>query len=75
MSDAQQSTTSTRSTRFMRGAGHVNDPEGKLWAPARWVVQLIQYLIALIMLTLAEGFKAVFSGKKPQGRRRGGKTQ
>lgn len=61
---------STRSTRFMRGAGEVNDPEGKLWAPARWVVQMIQYLIALIMLTVAEGFKAVFSGQKPPQRRK-----
>jgi len=58
------------SARFMRNAGTVNDPEHKLWAPARWVVQMIQYLIALIMLTLAEGFKAVVSGKKPQQRRR-----
>lgn len=56
-------------TRFMRGAGQVNDPEGKLWAPARWVVQMIQYLIALIMVTLAEGFKAVVSGKKSRSRR------
>jgi hypothetical protein len=31
---------------------------------------MIQYLIALIMLTLAEGFKAVVSGGKPQQRRR-----
>jgi hypothetical protein len=54
----------------MRSAGQVNDPEDKLWAPARWVVQMIQYLIALIMLTLAEGFKAVVSGGKPQQRRR-----
>jgi hypothetical protein len=66
MSDRPGSTTSSR---FMRGAGQVNDPEGKLWAPARWVVQLIQYMIALVMLTLAEGFKAVFTGKKPQHRR------
>ncbi|KAM0697498.1 hypothetical protein Q7P36_002352 [Cladosporium allicinum] len=76
MSSSQQpSTTSTRSTRFMRGASHVNDPEGKLWAPARWIVQLIQYMIALVVLTLAEGFKAVFSGQKPSGRRRGGKAR
>jgi hypothetical protein len=74
-SQQQPSTTSTRSTRFMRGASHVNDPEGKLWAPARWIVQLIQYMIALVMLTLAEGFKAVFTGQKPSGRRRGGKRQ
>ena len=67
MSDRPGSTTSTR---FMRNAGTVNDPEHKLWAPARWVVQMIQYLVALIILTLAEGFKAVVSGKKPQQRRR-----
>jgi hypothetical protein len=73
-SSQQPSTTSTRSTRFMQGASHVNDPEGKLWWPARWIVQLIQYLIALVMLTLAEGFRSVFSGEKPSGRRRGGKV-
>lgn len=66
MSDRPGQTTSTR---FMRNAGTVNDPENKLWAPARWVVQMIQYLVALIILTLAEGFKAVVSGKKPQQRR------
>lgn len=64
------SSGSARSTRFMRGAGQVNDPEGKLWAPARWVVQLVQYLIAIIMLTIGEGFKAIFSGQSPQHRRR-----
>lgn len=58
----------TRTTRFMRGAGHVNDPEGKLWAPARWVVALIQYLIALIMVTMGEGIKAIFSGKNQRRR-------
>ena len=67
MSDSPES---TRSTRFMRGAGQVNDPEGKLWAPARWVVQLVQYLVAIIMLTIGEGFKAIFSGQNPQNRRR-----
>lgn len=56
----------------MRGAGQVNDPEGKLWAPARWVVQMVQYLIALVMLTVAEGFKAVFSRQNSQGRHRKG---
>lgn len=61
---------SSTSTRFMRGAGTVNDPEGKLWGPARWVVQMVQYLVALIMLTLAEGFKAVVSGKKLESRRK-----
>lgn len=30
---------------------------------------MIQYLIALLLVTLAEGVKAVVSGKGPKGRR------
>jgi len=52
----------------MRGAGQVNDPEGKLWAPARWVVAMIQYLIALIMVTMGEGIKAIFTGNNSRKR-------
>ncbi|CZT17498.1 uncharacterized protein RCC_03332 [Ramularia collo-cygni] len=57
-------------TRFMKGAGQVNDPDNKLWGPAKWLVGMIQYLVAVMMVTIAEGFKAILSGKKPQGRRR-----
>lgn len=71
MSSPSQQDSST-STRFMRGAGQVNDPEHKLWGPARWVVQMVQYLVALVVLTIAEGFKAVVSGKSPQHRRKRG---
>jgi hypothetical protein len=56
------------SSRFIRGAGEVQDRN--LWGPARWVVQLVQYLIAIILVTIAEGFKAIVSGKKPSGRHR-----
>ncbi|KXS95807.1 hypothetical protein AC578_6273 [Pseudocercospora eumusae] len=60
----------SRAQAFVRGAGEVQDPEHKLWAPARWLVQMIQYLIAIIMITIAEGIKSIVSGEKPKHRRR-----
>lgn len=57
MADTQQPSRQSKTADFMRGAGTVNDPENKLWGPARWVVQLVQYLIAIIMIS---GFLATF---------------
>ncbi|KAF2216024.1 hypothetical protein CERZMDRAFT_90048 [Cercospora zeae-maydis SCOH1-5] len=51
MADSQQTSRQSNAGEFMRGAGIVNDPEKKLWAPARWVAQLVQYLIALVMIS------------------------
>lgn len=49
MADVQSSQPS-RTERFIRSAGEVReDPAQRLWAPARWVVQMIQYLVAIIM--------------------------
>lgn len=53
----------------MRGAGQVGDK--RLWGPAKWVVQLVQYLIAIVMVTMAEGVKAIFTGEKRKKRRGG----
>ncbi|KXT09482.1 hypothetical protein AC579_7829 [Pseudocercospora musae] len=50
MSDSQSQSKESRAQAFVRGAGEVQDPEHKLWAPARWVVQMVQYLIAIIMI-------------------------
>lgn len=61
---------STTGERFMRGAGEVYDPEHKLWAPMRWVVQMVQYLVAIIMLTIAKGIEAIFKGEKHREKRR-----
>lgn len=70
MSDRRTSPhASTASERFMRGAGEVNDPEHKLWGPARWVAQMVQYLVAIIILTIGKGFEAIFKGEKA-GRRK-----
>ena len=69
MSTSQQPSSHSRTDRFMRGAGIVDDT--KLWGPAKWVVQLIQYMIAIVMVTMAEGVKAIFTGEKPQRRRDG----
>lgn len=63
------SSQESTSSRFMRGAGDVQEPRGAMWAPMRWVISMIQYLIAIIMVTIAEGFKAIVSGKKPSGKR------
>ncbi|KAK5164903.1 uncharacterized protein LTR77_009567 [Saxophila tyrrhenica] len=67
MADTQHPSTSER---FIRSAGDVReDPNQRLWAPARWVVQMIQYLIAIIMVTIGEGIKAIFTGESPKKRR------
>ncbi|EME46547.1 hypothetical protein DOTSEDRAFT_22597 [Dothistroma septosporum NZE10] len=67
MADAQRPQAS-RSSAFIRGASNV-DPENKMWWPARWIAQMVQYLVAIVVLTIAEGFKAIVSGEKPKGRR------
>lgn len=59
----------TTGERFMRGAGEVNDPDHKLWAPARWVVQMVQYLVAIIILTIGKGIEAIFKGEKSTKRK------
>lgn len=64
MADSQQS---SGVDRFMRGAGEVQDK--RLWGPAKWIVQMIQYLIAIIMVTIGEGIRAIFTGERPQRRR------
>ncbi|KAF2767347.1 hypothetical protein EJ03DRAFT_329254 [Teratosphaeria nubilosa] len=63
---SQQPQQSTFSGNFIRGAGEVQDK--RLWGPAKWVVQMIQYLIAIIMITMGEGIKAIFTGEKPKSR-------
>ncbi|KAK3709133.1 hypothetical protein LTR37_011112 [Vermiconidia calcicola] len=61
----------TRTERFMRGAGEVReDPEHRMWAPARWVAQMVQYLVAIIIVTIGEGFKAIWTGESPARKRR-----
>ena len=57
----------SRTARLMRGAGTVQDKQ--LWGPAKWIVQLIQYLIAIIMITLGQAIKAIFTGATPRSRR------
>ncbi|KAI6894753.1 hypothetical protein KC318_g16237 [Hortaea werneckii] len=64
----QAPTQQSKADKFMRGAGEVRDTN--LWGPAKWVVQLVQYMVAIIMITIGEGFKAIVTGQKPQGRRR-----
>jgi len=61
----------------MRGAGDVQEPRGAIWAPMRWVISLIQYLIAIIMVTMAEGVKAIFYGtsKRSSSRPRTSRTK
>ncbi len=47
--------------RFIRASGQVQDKS--LWWPARIVVQLVQYMIAILIVTIANAFKAIISGK------------
>ncbi|PPJ52386.1 hypothetical protein CBER1_09791 [Cercospora berteroae] len=75
MADSQQPSRQSKAADFMRGAGTVNDPDKKLWGPARWVVQLVQYLIAIIMITIAEGFKSIVSGGSSRRRREKPRTE
>ena len=55
----------------MRAAGEVKeDPDQRLWGPTRWIVQLIQYMVAIIMITIGEGMKAIFTGESPKKKKR-----
>lgn len=52
MADQQQPMSKqSRASEFMRSAGTVNDPDHKLWGPVKWVAQMVQYLIALVMIS------------------------
>ncbi|KAK3631615.1 hypothetical protein LTR22_021020 [Elasticomyces elasticus] len=66
MADSSRSSQS-RTDAFLRSSSVVQNR--KLWGPAKWVVQLVQYLIAIIIVTIAEGFKAIVSGKNPHQHR------
>jgi len=50
----------SKTSAFIRGAGHVEDKN--LWGPAKWVVSMIQTMIALIIITMAEGISKIFTG-------------
>ena len=59
----------SKTDRFIRQSGQVQNKN--LWGPARWVVQMVQYLIAIVIITIAEGFKAIVTGESPHKRNRG----
>jgi hypothetical protein len=54
--------------QFIRASGQV--PNKELWGPAKWVVQLIQYMIAIMIITIGEGIKSIVTGEGPSARRR-----
>ena len=56
----------SKTGRIIRASGDVRDES--LPAPARWVVQLVQRLIAILIIMIGESFRAIFKGKR--GRRR-----
>ena len=70
MSDRRTSQQATTGERFMRGAGEVQDPDHKLWGPMKWVVQMVQYLVAIIILTIGKGLEAIFKGEKGHKKRK-----
>ena len=75
MADTQKPQQPSKTERLIRSAGEVReDPDNKMWAPARWVVEMIQYLIAIIMVAIGESIKAIVSGESPK-RRRAAKQQ
>lgn len=68
--DSQNPQQPSKTERFIRSAGEVReDPDNKLWAPVRWVAELVQYLIAIIMVTIGESIRAIVSGESPRKRR------
>lgn len=60
MSDNQQ-TQHSRTSDFIRRAGEVQDKN--LWGPAKWIVSMIQTLIALIMVTMGEAIAKIFTSE------------
>lgn len=65
MTDRQQE---SKSGAFVRGAGTVHDPDNKLWGPARWVAQMVQYLVAIIIVSKwhdTAKFRRIASGCMP----------
>jgi len=65
----RQPAQESRTSAFLRSAGEVRDPDHKLWGPAKWIAAMVQYLIALVIVMIGNGFKAVISGQKPRQRR------
>lgn len=35
----------------------------------KWVVQMIQYMVAIIMVTIGKGIEAIFKGESPSKKR------
>ncbi|GAB7358713.1 hypothetical protein MBLNU230_g3942t1 [Neophaeotheca triangularis] len=60
----QRQTEATRTENFIREASKVQDPDHKLWAPARWLIMMVQWMIAIIIVTIAKGFAAIFTKQK-----------
>lgn len=54
----------TKTEQFIRDASQVKDPDHKLWAPARWVIMMIQWMIAIIIVTMAKGLAAIFTKQR-----------
>ncbi|KAF2861383.1 hypothetical protein K470DRAFT_215165, partial [Piedraia hortae CBS 480.64] len=59
----------SKSAQFIRDAGHVRNDDGRLWGPARWIAQLIQYMVAIIIVMIGKAFEAMFRGGKKSKRR------
>ncbi|KAF1985107.1 hypothetical protein K402DRAFT_118167 [Aulographum hederae CBS 113979] len=57
------------SDQFLRGASDV--PGGnEMWAPVRWIAELVQTLIAVIFVMIGKAFKAIFEGSDARSKRR-----
>lgn len=62
MSDRQ---SKTKTQQIIENSGEVR---GDLPWPARWIVQLIQRMIAIMIVTMGNALEAIFKGEKPKKR-------
>jgi len=59
------------SDQLIEGAGNVKGQED-LPAPVRWVAELVQYLVAVLMIAIGKAIEAIFKGGSEKSRRRHG---
>ncbi|KAK3081237.1 hypothetical protein LTS18_008815 [Coniosporium uncinatum] len=59
------------SDRIIEGAGTVKGQED-MPAPVRWVAELVQYLVAILLIAIGKAIEAIIKGGSEKSRRRHG---
>jgi len=59
------------SDHIIEGAGNVKGQED-MPAPVRWVAELVQYLVAILMIAIGKAIEAIVKGGSEKSRRRHG---